>query len=130
MRTRLVADPIAHTPLTDVAPRFDPAQEHCEAASTKLLVRTMLFAHQMVKVALINAEEARNEETRSVAHTANQRSSTLRFGPEALRGGVNKTVTLFIRTHQLFIRTHPQQVTERQEVRALRDWSKRSVIQQ
>ena len=46
----MVADPIARTPLTDVAPRFDPAQEHSEAASTKLLVRTMLVAHQMVKV--------------------------------------------------------------------------------
>ena len=63
MHTRLVADPIAHTLLTDVAPRFDPAQEHCEAASTKLLVRTMLLAHQMVKVALADEEEARNEET-------------------------------------------------------------------
>ena len=59
----------------------------------------MLLAHQMVKVALADEEEARNEETRLVVLTANRRSPTLRSGPEALRGGINKTVTLFIRTH-------------------------------
>ena len=59
----------------------------------------MLLAHQMVKVALADEEEARNEETRLVVHTANRRSPTLRSGPGALRGGINKTVTLFIRTH-------------------------------
>ena len=68
----------------------------------------MLLAHQMAKVALADEEEARNEETRLVAHTANQRSSTLRFGPEALRGGINKTVTLFIRTHPHCLFAHTQ----------------------
>ena len=86
-------------------------------------------------------------------YTANRRSSTLRSGPEALQGDIYKTVTLFMRTHPMVkvaraeegeVRNEEnrprvkksideqeeQQVTERQEVRALRDWSKRPVTQQ
>ena len=80
-------------------PRPSPGTWRGGININKTVIRTMLLAHQMVKVALADEEEAQNEETRLVVHTANRRSPTLRSGPEALRGGINKTVTLFIRTH-------------------------------
>ena len=94
MRTRLVA----HT-----ANRRSPTLRSSPGTQRGGINKTV-SSHNVSRTpdgesSLADEEEARNEETRLLAHTANRRSSKLRSGPEALRGGINKTVTLFIRTH-------------------------------